>query len=365
MKDHKIKIAVIIDTWFPAIGGGQINAWEISKRLAKKDILIDIITRNNGKDNLKKIKYLNIYKLGPKSNPESSLGKASFLFRLFIFVLKRDYDLIHVHPFLPALSAKLLSLIKGKPIIFTVHGTRLFEKIPVYTPSRLLERFILTGINYNVQISVTRAFLKIKNINKNIVVIPNGINHKEFNQSVKKSQFFKIIWVGRFDPVKRVQDLILATYIASQKIANLKLVLIGYGYEKEKIKKLVKNLNLSNVDFKEIKERRELIKEYKSSHLFVLPSTSEGLPLTLLEAQAAGLPIVATNVGGIPEVVKNGENGILVPPRKPQLLANAIINALGDKKTFGENAFKNAQRFCNWEEIAKDTLKVYKNILNG
>src|SRR3990167_8731284 len=183
-----MKIAVVIDTWFPAIGGGQINVWEISKRIACKHYQIDIITRDNGKDNLTMPKYLKVIKLGSKSNPGSPLSKIIFSASLVPFLLTHDYQLIHVHPFLPAPFVKLVSFIKKVPAVITVHGTRLFENRKIFTPSLIMEWFILTKIKYDSVISVTEAFKKIKNINRNIRVIRNGVDFQRFKDiKVKKA----------------------------------------------------------------------------------------------------------------------------------------------------------------------------------
>lgn len=359
-----MRIAVVIDTWFPAIGGGQINAWEISKRLASKNFQIDIITRNNGPDNLKNPKYLKVIKLGKKANPESALSKILFSVNLIPFLVNRDYKLIHVHPFLPALFVKLVSIIKKVPVVITVHGTRLFEKKLPITPSRFIEWIILTKIKYDLAISVTQAFKKIKNINQNIEVIRNGIDLRKFeNIKVKKTPYPKILWVGRFDKVKRVEDLIIAMGNIIQKIPEAKLKLVGYGYEENNLQKLAKKLNLNKrVEFVGKKTGDDLIREYKSSHLFVLPSSSEGQPLTLLEAMACGLPIIATKTGGIPEIVKDNVNGLLVPPNDCIALANAIIWCLKNKNDFGKRGHLRVAKMNSWDDIANKTLSIYREL---
>src|SRR3989344_2327078 len=359
-----MKVALLIDTWFPFIGGGQINAWEISKRIANEKIKINIITRNCGEDNLEKVPYLEIYKLGSETRPDSIISKFYFLFNLFFFVLKRDYDLIHVHPFLPAPVAKLLSVLKNVPIILTVHGTRLFEP-KKKTPSRLLEKYILTGIRYDTQISVTRAFLKIPNVNKNILVIPNGIDVQKFTK-VKVAKFSKptILWVGRFDPVKRVEDLIMAVKILTKRIKTLQLLLVGYGYQKDKLEKLAEELKLPNARFLGFQKEDDLAVLYKKSHVFVLPSSSEGQPLTILEAQAASLPVVATNIGGIPEIIKDGENGYLIKPKNVHELAGAIAKAIFNRELLSKNASKNIKANYNWDDAARKTKKLYISLIN-
>src|SRR3989337_2441975 len=176
-----MKIAVVIDTWFPAVGGGQINASEISKRIAKSGHKIDIITRNNGEYTAEKVKNLNVLQIGSESNPDDNLSRMFFLIRAFFLIQRKNYDVIHLQAFLPGLLAPLIRYFLKKPTIFTVHGTRMFEKNPKFSFGFWLEKIILTKIKYDVEISVTKAFLKFKNTNKqsfswkkNIKVIGNG-----------------------------------------------------------------------------------------------------------------------------------------------------------------------------------------------
>lgn len=352
-----MKVAVIIDTWFPAIGGGQINAWEISRRAVGSDCQIDILTRNNGKDAQSKHKFLKVIKIGRKSKPNNTASKLIFCFNVFFYLIRRNYDLFHVHPFLPAIPVKLAGMVKKKPVIFTVHGTRLFEKTHPPTPSRLLEGFILTKIKYTQVISVTQAFLKIKNVNEHIQVIPNGVNLKEFSQvKVNKAKFPKILWVGRFDPVKKVEDLILATKKLSKEIKNVELHLVGYGYQEVNLKKFAREVKATNVIFKKLPNRADLIKEYKSAHVFALPSASEGFPISLLEARAAGLSAVATNVGGIPEIIKNRNDGILIESGDIEALTNALKFYLKKRN----NTAQPISEKYSWNKITSSTKQMYK-----
>src|SRR3989344_1138092 len=366
-----MKIAVVIDTWFPAIGGGQINAWEISKRITKSGHKIDIITRSNGGYKGEKVRNLNVVQIGSTSTPDDNFSRMFFLIRAFFLIRRKNYDVIHLQAFLPGLLAPFIRYFLKKPTIFTVHGTRMFEKNPKCSFGFWLEKIILTKIKYDLVISVTQAFKKIRNINKqsfslskNIQVIPNGIDIKKFeNIKVKKAPYPKILWVGRFDKVKRVEDLIKAIENVIEKIPNAKLTLVGYGYEEEKLKKLTKKLKLEgHVIFAGKKIDDDLIREYKSSHLFILPSASEGQPITLLEAMACGLPIIATKTGGIPEIIKDNVNGLLVPPNGDNDLANAIIWCLTNKNDFGKKGHSKVAKMDSWDEIANKTLSVYRNV---
>ena len=360
-----MKIAVVIDTWFPAVGGGQINAWEISKRIAKSGHKIDIVTRNNGEYTAEKVKNLNVLQIGSKSNPDDNLSRMFFLIRAFFLIRRKNYDVIHLQAFLPGLLAPLIRYFLKKPTIFTVHGTRMFEKNPKLSFGFCLEKIILTKIKYDVQISVTKAFLKFKNVNENIKVIGNGIDLKRFDKvKIKKAPYPKILWVGRFDKVKRVDNLIMAMQDVVRDIPDAKLTLVGYGYEEKNLKKLMNKLNLNkHIEFVGKKTGNDLIREYKNSHLFVLSSASEGQPLTILEAQASGLPIVAAKTGGIPEIVKDNVNGLLVPSNGDNALAGAIILCLKNKNDFGQKGHEIVKKLNSWDEISEETLSAYKSLI--
>lgn len=359
-----MKIAVVIDTWFPAVGGGQINAWEISKRIAKKGYEIDIITRNNGGYKREKVKNLNVIQIGSTSSPGDNISRLFFLIRAFFLIRGKKYDIIHLQAFLPGLLAIPIRYFLKEPIIFTVHGTRLFEKNPGKSFGFWLEKIILTKIKYDLVISVTQAFKKFKNINRNMKVIENGIDYKKFeNIKVKKASYPKILWVGRFDKVKRVDNLIRVMEQVIERVPKVRLMLVGYGYEEGNLKRLAKRLNLNkHVGFVGKKTGADLIHEYKSSHLFVLPSSSEGQPMTLLEAMACGLPIIATKTGGIPEIIKDGVNGLLVTPSDNNALADAIIWCLKNKNDLGKRGRSRIAKAQSWDDIANKTLSIYREL---
>src|SRR3990172_7619654 len=154
-----MKIAVLIDTWFPFVGGGQINAWEISKRVAQYGEEVEIITRNCGSDNLQKLKNLKVTKLGKLSKADDDLSRLKYLLQALVYIVRNDFDLVVAHAFLPGLVARLLMVIKKKPAILVVHGTSIGTSLN-RGPKALLEKFILTQIKYSAEITVSKDFLK-------------------------------------------------------------------------------------------------------------------------------------------------------------------------------------------------------------
>lgn len=363
-----MKIALLIDTWFPFIGGGQINAYEISKRVAEGGIHIDIITRNNGVDGLKISKNLKVIKLGNFSHPQNTLARIIFQVYSTYFLLKNNYDIIHAHAFLPGISARIAAVIKGKPTVFTVHGTSLNSKLNNFL-SRALEKFILTQIRYDIQISVSKDFLNLKNINQEVIYIPNGVNPEKFDKiRQSKNKVFTMIFVGRLHPQKNIIKLLETLNIIRTEL-DFQLFIVGNGPQKSQILNTIKKLGLRKIVkmFDEV-HGKDLIKMYKSSHLFVLPSLYEGQPITLLESWAARVPVIASKTGDCQYLIKNGENGYLIKnPNNIADIASTVKKAISSNNLdeLGQNGYNLVLKSFSWDKSATKTRKVYESLTNS
>lgn len=361
-----MKIAVLIDAWFPHIGGGQVHAYELAKNLAQRHgVTLEIITRRipgtAWKDDKKNIK---IVKFGPSLPFENIFGRILYLVQSFIHLLTRKYDLIHVHAFSPGPVAKLIGVLKKTPVIMTIHGTSVEgfknEKLSFREKIFLrLEKWILFEIKYDAQISVSGDVLNISNVNKNIFVVPTGADITIFqHRNITKDKDFKIIFVGRLQRQKGIKYLIEAMSNVHKQYPRVKLVIVGNGSEGEFLTRQAKNLPF--IIFKSL-GKEDLVNEMLSSRLFVLPSLYEGSPIVLFEAWGAKLPVVATRVGGIPDFVRDGVNGYLVTPKDPQALASAIIKAIKNKNLtkMGENGFKIAEK-QTWGKMSDQVYKIFE-----
>jgi len=163
---------------------------------------------------------------------------------------------------------------------------------------------------------------------RNTIVIPSPLDLSDFKETNLPKKCREIISVANLTPTKGMPYLIQAM----RYIKNGTLLIVGDGSEREKLEALALNLGLNErVHFLGyISERSRFWGYLQQATVFVLPSLSEGFPRALLEAMACGLPVVATNVGGIPELVTDGVNGFLVPPRNEKALAEAIERVLND-----------------------------------
>lgn len=363
-----IKIAVIIDTWFPLIGGGQINAFEISKEIAAKGYKVDIITRNSGGDKLKLPENLHVYKLGSYKRPYDTISKIFFLFKSFKFIYEKDYDIIHAHAFLPGITATMLGFFKHTPTVFGVHGTSIGTNLT--DPFKAwLEKLILTKIRYTAQITVSRDFQKLKNVNRKVFYVSNGVNVGAF-EKVKAAKFYHptLIFVGRLHFEKNLENLIKAISEAKKEIPNIKLLIVGGGPQEQALKNLIKKLNLEkSISIVGQKTGVDLIKLYKSSRIFILPSIYEGQPLTILEAWASKIPVIATKTGDVQFLLKEGYNGFFInEPNNIYEIAKVISKAINNKnlKQIGENGFDFVKNNFTWKKSATQTLEIYDQILS-
>ena len=175
-----------------------------------------------------------------------------------------------------------------------------------------------------------------------------------------------IIHVGRFSPQKNHRLLIESFSRVLSKINNVKLVIVGDGDLRPEIEGIVNRNGLNN-HIKFLGVRKDIADLLSASDIFVLSSDWEGLPLTVIEAMAAGKPVVATAVGGVPELIKDNVNGFLVQPKDPDSLAQALIKMAGDREAsreMGAMGRKMAREKFDIRIMAKAYENLYLDELN-
>lgn len=372
----KLKIAMLMDSWTPIEGGGQTHVKNLAEILCKeKDCNIDLFTRSL-KDESGNIFNKNeafyegrfrVFRTGFSTKFANAPARIFWLLAVIYKVLRlnreKKYDLIHAHSLLPAIPAKILAFIIKKPLIYTVHGTALDLKKK--NLNEKIERFLLCKIKYDCLVSVAENFLQEENINKEIFIIANGVNVKDFDlDGLTKFKKFNFLFVGRFDKIKAVDNLIKA--FSNLNNENVCLDLVGYGYEEEHLKKLVKKLNpKGEIKFHGKKTGRELAEIYLKSHVFVLPSLSEGQPISILEAWAAKLPVIATRVGDNEKFIQDKKDGFLVKNNDITDLEIVMRETLNCKnlKEIGENGFKKVKNEYSSEICAEKTFQKYLKII--
>jgi len=364
MFKRKIKVLHIITHL--ELGGAQKTTLGLIKRLNKENFEIHLLTSSQGYlvKELEKIKDIK-FKFITHLKRRIDLFNDFFAFiELFNYIKKNRFDIVHTHSpkagFLGRWSAKLA---KVPIIIHTVHG------FPIYSKENILLKKIyiwlerLTSLITDRLIVVCKSDLE-KGISNGIgskekyVLIREGIENNfsinRFSCKIKKDSSYLIGMVGCLKPQKAPLDFVKMAFLVKQKFPHTGFILIGGGPLYKRVKKEIKKLNLEK-EISLLGWREDAIDLISLFDIFVLTSLWEGLPLVILEAISLGKPIVATNVDGIREVVKNGENGFLVEPGDYFDLA-CKVNLLLEDRNLREKISRNNLSLNLFSEYNLDTM---------
>ena len=269
-------------------------------------------------------------------------------FEILNILFKTKPDIIHVSSSkaggVAGVASFIYKLLAVKPprggltAIFTIHGWAFLEQRPKWQIWFIKIASKITCLFYNKIICVSQndyneAIRKKIAPARKMVTIHNGINPADYNFLERTEKEFVVGTIG-------------------ESVKNK-----GHEYLTEASK------YFSDVKFNILSNVPNASRYLKNFDIFVLPSIKEGLPYVILEAGLAGLPVVASQVGGIPEIIKDGENGLLVPPKNPEALAEAIKKLIADKnmrEKLAENLRQKITQEFSLEKMLNATIKVYE-----
>lgn len=369
-----MKITMITPYYLPYLAGAELYVYEVSKYLIKNGHKVNIVTKHFG--NLKKFEVMggiNVYRVKSIDLPQiRSLIAFPFMFLKALKLAKKS-DLIHAHIAYPSgIIAMLIKSLTKKPYIITSQGDELMDY-----PEKKLLKFLKSPIKRSLKKAnhihcISKAlFNNIKDffdINpKNITIIPNGVDLNLFNSAKKvdlKKKFKSkniLINVSRLTKKNNVESVIKAM---TKLDKNTRLIIVGDGPERKNLEQLAKKLNVQviftgNIDHKKIPS---LI---KGADIFIRTPRTEGLGNVFLESMASNVPIIASPIGGILDIIKNNENGLLVNQNNVEEIASAIKKLLKDNN-LREKLIKNGSKFVkdyDWNTIGEKTFKIYKNLI--
>ena len=256
------------------------------------------------------------------------------LFPLFRLIKTERIDIVHTHMFRASLWGRLAALLADVPVIIaTEHGLNPWKNVIHITVNRILAFFtsqIITVSDVGRRIRIQREGINPRKL----ITIRNCVDLHRFDKTANVQNNARqgfgiglnepvVGFVGRLQEVKGVRYLIESLVELKTVIPKVKLLIVGDGPLRASLQDYAQELGLGEqVIFTGY--RRDIPQVLNAMNVFVLPSLREDLPLSPIEAMAMRKPVVATNVGGIPEVVVDGETGILVPPKDASALAKAI-----------------------------------------
>ncbi len=291
-------------------------------------------------------------------------------------IRKHRIDIIHTHGYKSDIIGCMAAKIAGIPVISTPHGSELPNnpKLNVYVK---IGDWFLKRVDLIVPVSegLKKEYMEKGFSHEKVKVINNGVDILEVEAVVpdakltseKRQNGLKIVgYIGQLIERKGLQNLIKAIKIVIEEI-NAKLLLIGTGPTKGELEKLAENEVLSgHVDFLGFRtDRLELLKCFD---VFALPSHLEGIPRVVMEAMTAKIPVVASDIPGVRDLVSQGETGLLVPTDSPDQLAGAIIELLKDPVKTDKitlNAYEHVKTNYSAERMSGEYTELYEKLLTG
>ena len=366
-------------------GGSTLAAYYLAIEMKKRGHEIVVFTTSiKSKGSIEKHENMIIYRYGTNFRVLTS----NISFGLFRKPVEHDVTIAHTHfDIAPGPLAGLrYAKKKNIPLVVTYHGDWVdsfggfIRRAGVAFHNKYLVDKVLSYAD--VIISPSEYYINessfLEKYQDKIVVIPNGVNLMDFDIPYTKEECRKklglplhkkiLLYFGYLSPYKGSDVLVKAMTMIVKDIPDTELVFVGKGVMMDELKILSKKLGVEkNVKFTGFVEDGLKPLYYKAADVFVLPSmmSTECYPLTILEAMACGVPIVASKIGGIPDAVKNGESGLLVPPKDSDALADAIIYSLENedvREKMGKNGRERVKNY-SWGRIAEMTERVYERLI--
>lgn len=296
----------------------------------------------------------------------------SGFFAVFYWCIKFKITHLHVHWSFPhGLWAILPKYLLGVKVVFMNHGAEL-AIARRSKPVRFVMKYLMKVADVCVANSSHTAAETLKVSGKSSEIIPYGASIKiKTNDEPSLRTPPLLLFCGRLVQRKGI-DVLLHALPEVLKTHPVQVVITGEGDRKNEWMQLSGSLNLSDtVNFAGFVSDEELQDLYASCTMYVHPAIfddngdTEGLGVVLIEALSYQKPVIASGVGGIVDVIKHDETGILVPEKDPIALSDAIKALLDNpekQQALGTNGFAHVQEFFNWDRVAKQTMDLYKGL---
>jgi glycosyltransferase involved in cell wall biosynthesis len=353
-KDGKIKVLMAITKGF--WGGAQEYVFSLATGLPSEKYAVTVLC-GEGENLPEKLaeKNIRVLRIETISRDISFFTEFKNLFELIKILRKEKPDVLHLNSSkiggLGALAGKMAGVPK---IIFTGHGWAFNESRPWISRKFFLFLHWLTIILSDTTIAVSQKTKndlgKLPFVKNKIFVVHNGISPIDFfEKQTAREKLIEMsrsdldigdsdkIWIGTISELHKNKGLDFLISACQSLPENVSIFIIGEGEERKNLENQITKLGLQNKIH--LLGRVENARKYlKAFDIFTLTSRTEALPYTILEAGLAGLPVVASRVGGIPEIIENNENGILVSPGNISEISNALNFLIAKKeklKSFG------------------------------
>lgn len=366
----------------PPTEGVGYYVWALSGFLMEQGHQVQIITRGHrGKPFHEIVHGIPVWR--PRFYPTYPLHvhlHGLFVQRL-VQRLEAQVDVFHLHTPLPP------DIRSTRPVLLTIHSMMLadararrvdsvFELLSrLQTPvSTQIERRLLRTSRIMVAVSkeaAENAQHTLPQDDRRIEIVWNGVDDQFFSPFPNHTaDHNRLLFVGRLAPGKGLEDLLEAMKLVVERHPQANVSVAGNGPLKNRIMSRIERRGLQKhvrlLGHVCVRDRLRTL--YQKAWALVLPSHHESLPTVMLEAMACGTPVIATHVGGIPDVITDRVNGLLVPPRSPGILADTICLLLGDpglRASLGEGARRTVKDRFTWRLVGNRYMSFYDSLLRS
>jgi len=369
-----MRVAQIIDNLY--IGGAQKIQIILAEAIREHDVPLTVLSLESGSRSTfipGDLQSLGVDVTFYPSNGGGVLNPKR-IWRIARFLRREGFDVVHTHLTYANIIGALAGRLAGIPVVTTLHNSRL-DKRGRYIIRQTLETWVLRYLAHRVMaVGDATAQAHQKRLRgKHIEVIPNAITAipsiSQAERSAVRTEIVNdpsrplLLSVGRINLQKGYSDLLTAFAHLRQKHPNAALAIAGRGGLHDELTAQIKTLGLEGHAML-LGPRDDVPRLLAASDIFVSSSLWEGLPIAILEAMAAGLPIVATNVSDVPRVVVDG-TGLLVPPQEPTQLSEAVCSLLDDpalRQSFGTAARTHITHHHSAAKWIKEILTMYESV---
>jgi glycosyltransferase involved in cell wall biosynthesis len=383
---------LVLNYEYPPLGGGAgVATAALAQGLVERGVAVDVVTssagcgserRTSGRDELQEVGGLRVYRVRSRRvgiHEAGMLGAASYLLSALPLVRRllrtHHYDAVHVFFSLPTGALLPFAGLRGIPVVVSLRGS----DVPGYDPYNIsmqrahrvlapLTRWIWHRADRVVAVCESLGRLTAQTCpGLQYSVVPNGVDLRLFHPAEKAPRDGRIrcLAVARLVERKGLGELIRAFALLPRDRYELEIV--GRGPDERTLRELARRLGVAQeIRFSGSLDRAAVAQRYRDAHLFTLPSSAEAFGNVFAEALASGLPVVGTNVGGIPELIEHGVNGLLVTPGNPQALAQAIQYLADDPELRGEMSVRNrakAEATLEWSHVTQRYLSIYEGFM--
>jgi glycogen synthase len=373
------------------IGGISPHIYFLSKYLVKQGVKVYVVTCDfPGAPAHEVVDGVEVYRIDSYKNPSPDFATWVYLMNMNMqketaVLMKKignKIDVIHAHDWLVANAGIGLKHIFRKPLLVTMHSTEMGRRDGLHTTAEKMIHETEAWLTYEAWKVICCSDYMISHVryvfglpNDKLVMVPNGVNphNYDLNGEIEKLRATFalpeekiVLFVGRLVYEKGIHVFINAVPKILSKV-NAKFIIVGSGYMKEQLLNIVRSMGLEHkVLFEGFLDEVTLLKLQKCADVSVVPSLFEPFGIVALEAMAAKSPVVASDTGGLSEIIEHDVTGVKVYPNNPDSLAWGITKILQDEeyaKQIRDKAYQRVLERYDWEKIALDTKRIYEGVL--